>query len=365
MSDADRGHPRLLADVGGTHARFGWVAAPGAGIECIRQYRCSDHASLESIVAFYLADQRRPAPRSAAIGIATTVDADRVTMTNLPWSFSIEAMRERFALDRLVVLNDFAALALATPLLGAEAFRPVGGGAARAGAPIAVLGPGTGLGVAGLLQGPHGTWLPVVGEGGHATCARSMRSRRNCWRSCAATGRTSRPNACCPGRVSSTCTARSATVRGETVEALAPADIVTRALDGSDARCTETVERFLGFLGSFAGNLALTLGAQGGVYIGGGIVPRLGDRIATLVLSRALREQGSIPQLPGSGADVGHHDPRRCGLARRRSGARRSAGAGPRRRAAPQPLIGRRADADRRQGIETAPGGDAGSSSRT
>ena len=89
MSGPDRGHPRLLADVGGTHARFGWVAAPGAGIECIRQYRCSDHASLESIVAFYLADQRRPAPRAAAIGIATTVDADRVTMTNLPWSFSI------------------------------------------------------------------------------------------------------------------------------------------------------------------------------------------------------------------------------------------------------------------------------------
>ena len=108
---ATSSHPRLLADVGGTHARFGWVDAPGGRIDWIRQYRCSDHASLESIVAFYLADQRRPVPRAAAIGIATTVDADRVTMTNLPWSFSIEAMRERFALDRLVVLNDFAALA--------------------------------------------------------------------------------------------------------------------------------------------------------------------------------------------------------------------------------------------------------------
>ncbi len=292
MSDADRGHPRLLADVGGTHARFGWVAAPGAAIECIRQYRCSDHASLESIVAFYLADQRRPAPRSAAIGIATTVDADRVTMTNLPWSFSIEAMRERFALDRLVVLNDFAALALATPLLGVEAFRTVGGGAARPGAPIAVLGPGTGLGVAGLLQGPHRTWLPVVGEGGHATlCAvdaveeELLAILRRHWPHISAERVLSGSGLVNLHRA-------LGDRAGETVEALAPADIVTRALDGRDARCTETVERFLGFLGSFAGNLALTLGAQGGVYIGGGIVPRLGDRIARSCFRERFESKG-------------------------------------------------------------------------
>ena len=292
MSDADRGHPRLLADVGGTHARFGWVAAPGAGVECIRQYRCSDHTSLESIVAFYLADQRRPAPRSAAIGIATPVDADRVTMTNLPWSFSIEAMRERFALDRLVVLNDFAALALATPLLGVEAFRTVGGGAARPGAPIAVLGPGTGLGVAGLLQGPHGSWLPVVGEGGHATlCAvdaveeELLAILRRHWPHISAERVLSGSGLVNLHRA-------LGDRAGETVEALAPADIVTRALEGRDAHCTETVERFLGFLGSFAGNLALTLGAQGGVYIGGGIVPRLGDRIARSCFRERFESKG-------------------------------------------------------------------------
>ena len=214
MSDADRSHPRLLADVGGTHARFGWVAAPGAGIECIRQYRCSDHASLESIVAFYLADQRRPAPRSAAIGIATPVDADRVTMTNLPWSFSIEAMRERFALDRLVVLNDFAALALATPLLGAEAFRRGRRrrGATRCADRGARARHRPRRGRAAARSARH---LAAGGRRRRArhACARSMRSKRNCWRSCAATGRTCRPSACCRGRASSTCTARSATAR--------------------------------------------------------------------------------------------------------------------------------------------------------
>ena len=292
MTIAGFSHPRLLADVGGTHARFGWVESPGARIDVIRQYRCSDHASLESIVAFYLADQRRPAPRTAAIGIATPVDDDRVTMTNLPWSFSIEALRQRFALDRLVVLNDFAALALATPLLAAEAFRPVGAGAARAGAPIAVLGPGTGLGVAGLLQGPHGTWLPVVGEGGHATLcavdaveAELLAILRRRW-----------PHVSAERVLSGSGLVNLHRAHGErareTVEALAPADIVARALDGSDSRCIETVERFLGFLGSFAGNLALTLGAQGGVYIGGGIVPRLGDRIATSCFRERFESKG-------------------------------------------------------------------------
>jgi glucokinase len=289
---ATSSHPRLLADVGGTHARFGWVDAPGGRIDWIRQYRCSDHASLESIVAFYLADQRRPAPRAAAIGIATTVDADRVTMTNLPWSFSIEAMRERFALDRLVVLNDFAALALATPLLGADAFRRIGDGAPSAGGPIAVLGPGTGLGVAGLLRGPRGAWLPVVGEGGHATlCAvdaveeELLAILRRRWPHVSAERVLSGPGLVNLHRALAERT-------GDTVEALGPADIVTRALDRNDPHCVETVERFLGFLGSFAGNLALTLGAQGGVYIGGGIVPRLREQVAASCFRERFESKG-------------------------------------------------------------------------
>jgi glucokinase len=289
---ATSSHPRLLADVGGTHARFGWVDAPGGRIDWIRQYRCSDHASLESIVAFYLADQRRPAPRAAAIGIATTVDADRVTMTNLPWSFSIEAMRERFALDRLVVLNDFAALALATPLLGADAFRRVGDGAPNAGAPIAVIGPGTGLGVAGLLRGPRGAWLPVVGEGGHATlCAvdaveeELLAILRRRWPHVSAERVLSGPGLVNLHRALAERT-------GDTVEALGPADIVTRALDRNDPHCVETVERSLGFLGSFAGTLPLTLGAQGGVYIGGGIVPRLRERVAASCFRERFESKG-------------------------------------------------------------------------
>jgi glucokinase len=289
---ATSSHPRLLADVGGTHARFGWVDVPGGRIDWIRQYRCSDHASLESIVAFYLADQRRPAPRAAAIGIATTVDADRVTMTNLPWSFSIEAMRERFALDRLVVRNDFAALALATPLLGADAFRRIGDGAARGGAPIAVLGPGTGLGVAGLLRGPRGAWLPVVGEGGHATlCAvdaveeELLAILRRRWPHVSAERVLSGPGLVNLHRALAERT-------GDTVEALGPADKVTRALDGNDPHCVETVECFLGFLGSFAGNLALTLGAQGGVYIGGGIVPRLREQVAASCFRERFESKG-------------------------------------------------------------------------
>ena len=287
-------------------------------------------------------------------------------MTNLPWSFSIEALRERFALDRLVVLNDFAALALATPLLGTDAFRPVGAGAARPGAPIAVLGPGTGLGVAGLLQGPHGTWLPVVGEGGHATlCAvdaveeELLAILRRHWPHVSAERVLSGSGLVNLHRA-------LGDRAGETVEALAPADIVTRALDGRDPRCIETVERFLGFLGSFAGNLALTLGAQGGVYIGGGIVPRLGDRIATSCFRERFESKGRFRSYLTRMPTWVITTPGRCGPARRRSGARRPAAHSD----ADGDARGR-GDVDRlsrgrrsRQGIETAPSGAAGSPSR-
>jgi glucokinase len=172
-----------------------------------------------------------------------------------------------------------------------------------------VLGPGTGLGVAGLLRGPRGTWLPVVGEGGHATlCAvdaveeELLAILRRRWPHVSAERVLSGSGLVNLHRAHGERT-------GETIEGLAPADIVSRALDGSDRRCVETLERFLGFLGSFAGNLALTLGAQGGVYIGGGIVPRLGDRIAASCFRERFESKGRfrtyLARLPAQGDSPG------------------------------------------------------------
>ncbi|WP_119156603.1 glucokinase [Caldimonas tepidiphila] len=273
-------YPRLVGDVGGTHARFGWLAAPDAPISDMATYPNAAHAGLLDAMRHYLAQHAKPQPAWCAIGIANPVSGDHVQMTNLSWSFSIRELREALGLERLLVLNDFTALALSLPGLGPGELRAIGGGEARAGAPKALLGPGTGLGVSGLLPVPGGHWVAINGEGGHATLAAgddfeaeviAVLRRRfehvSAERALSGPGLENLYEAVC------TLAGRPAAVLG------APA-IAQAALGGGDADCVAALELFCALLGSVAGNLALALGAHGGVYIGGGIVPRLGDWFA-------------------------------------------------------------------------------------
>ena len=271
-------YPRLVGDIGGTHARFGWVDSPASGVRFITVYPCSAHAGLEAVVRHYLAEHRHPVPAACAIGVATAVVGDRIAMTNRDWVFSIEEMRRRLGVSRFAVVNDFAALALALPRLSAADLTPIGGGAAVPGAPMALLGPGTGLGVSGLLPAAAGA-VPLAGEGGHATVsAADQREARvidvlrdrfghvSAERVLSGPGLVNLHQACC-------------LLAGDPAPPLEPAEVSARGLTGGDTRCVEAIELFFGFLGGVAGNLALTFGARGGVYIGGGIVPQLGDWI--------------------------------------------------------------------------------------
>lgn len=271
------GQARLLADVGGTNARFAWQAGPGATIEQPITLPCAGYATLEAALRDYLARCERPGPREAAIAIANPVCGDRVQMTNHHWSFSIGALRQALGFTRLQVLNDFTALALALPALPAEALRQLGGGAARADAAIALIGPGTGLGVSGLLPDGRGGWVPLRGEGGHVSLAPDNAREQQVVAALARRhGHASAERAVSgQGLVDihrALCEADGLTPP----EGWSGAEVSQAALAGSDARCVEALRMFCAFLGSVAGNLALTLGAQGGVYLGGGIVPRLG-----------------------------------------------------------------------------------------
>jgi glucokinase len=162
---------RLLADIGGTNARFAWQARPGSEIESVQTLACADHASLHDALTGYLQGCGRPPARSCAIAIANPVVGDQVSMTNHHWSFSIRDLKARCGFERLLVLNDFTALALALPALRADETTQVGGGAPQPGSAIGLIGPGTGLGVSGLVPDGRGGWLPIQGEGGHATLA--------------------------------------------------------------------------------------------------------------------------------------------------------------------------------------------------
>lgn len=272
--------PRLLGDIGGTNARFAWQTDPAAAPTDVATYACAEHDSLLAAVRHYLAEHGKACPPVCAIGIANPVLGDRVQMTNHHWSFSICELQQALGLKRLKVINDFTALALSLPGLQPADLRRVGpAGVAVPGAALAVLGPGTGLGVSGLLASGAGGFVPVTGEGGHVTLAAQsdyetavldVLARRF--------GHASAERALSgPGLVN--LYAAACTLAGRTPLQLVPADVITRASADAEPSCTAAIELFCNFLGGVAGNLALTLGARGGVYIGGGLAPRLHGQI--------------------------------------------------------------------------------------
>lgn len=276
--------PWLVADIGGTNARFGWIARPGARVAHVRTLPCAAYPGPAEAASAYLADLREQlgslfeAPRAAAWAVATAVADDRITLTNSGWHFSRRDARVGLALDRLDLLNDFEALALALPCLQPSQRRAVGRTPVPApGGALAVVGPGTGLGVAALL--PHrGGWVAVPGEGGHATLAPAddlesavLAAARREFAHVSAERLLSGIGLPVLHRA-------LAAVEGRVADAQSAEHIVERGIDGSDALCGRTVDLFCALLGGFAGNVALTVGARGGLYVGGGIVPRLGER---------------------------------------------------------------------------------------
>ena len=273
--------PVLLADIGGTNARFALQTAEGRFV-AVAALMLAAYTGVRAAVAAYLSSEPVLAfcsgpIRHAALAVANPVDSDTVKLTNGHWQFSIEALRLELGLETLLVVNDFAALAMSLPHLAPHQRSKIGGGTEQADGVRGLVGAGTGLGVSGLIFAGD-RWLPLAGEGGHVSFApfdeAEIALLRFCWRE---HGHVSAERLLSGAGLELLCRAL-ADADGEAA-LLAPraAQIVQRALDGSCARCVKAVEVFCGLLGSVAGNLALTLGASGGVYIGGGISPRLGS----------------------------------------------------------------------------------------
>ena len=267
---------RLVADIGGTNLRLALVAADSQQPQQERVLRCADFDSLEQAVRSYLEECGRPVLSEAAMDVATGITGDFVHLTNGPWGFSIEQTRRNLGLARLQVINDFTALALAVPQMRADELQRIGAGEAVPGAPIAVIGAGTGLGVSGLVQ-VDGRWVALQGEGGHTAFApmneREIGVLRWLWRQF---------DHVSTERVASGMGLKNVyqglcAMDGVSPKALTPEQITGAALAGKDAQCAETLAMFCAILGSAAANLVVTLGARGGCYIGGGIVPKLGD----------------------------------------------------------------------------------------
>ena len=289
--------PRLVGDIGGTNVRFAWQARAGSALTDHLRYRTADHASLQAVVERYLVDRGGCRPTWCAIGIANPVLGDEVQMTNHHWRFSIAALKKELGLERLLVINDFTALALALPHLGLRDLHKVGRGEAVVDAPVALIGPGTGLGVSGVLKTPGGHCaIPIQGEGGHVTLAptneletavvRSLQLKfghASAERALSGSGLENLYEAICD-------------VEGSSFQFMTADQISAKGLQGGNDRCERTLELFCSFLGNVAGNLTLTLGARGGTFIGGGIVPRLGHFFEASNFRRRFEDKGRFRQ---------------------------------------------------------------------
>ena len=284
---------RLVGDIGGTNARFAWKAGAAAPLTDVATYACADHPTLQHAMQHYLAAHSKPSAPWCAIGIANPVVGDRVQMTNHHWSFSISEVQRALGFERFLVLNDFTALALSLPTMQPADLRQVGGDRAVPDAPLGLIGPGTGLGVSGLLPASRGRGaIPVNGEGGHVTLAATDALEESVVRLLKRQfGHASAERALSgPGLVN--LYGVLCEINGVPARPLVAADITSLALSGQDAQCGAAVDVFFSLLGTVAGNLALSLGARGGLYIGGGIVPRLGERITQSNFRQRFDDKG-------------------------------------------------------------------------
>lgn len=266
----------LVADIGGTNARFALSANGQLLTDSVQVLACHDYDNLDHAVRHYLASQQTDIDH-ACMAFACPISGQLIKMTNNHWAFDKLAMKEKLNLESFKVINDFTAQALALPALPESSLIRIGGGEAIHGATKLIIGPGTGLGVAALKKvGDH--WLPLPGEGGHAAFSPvsamdneilailQQRLSFVSWES-----------VLCGSGIELLFEAHS-TLSGQTQQ-LKNHEITAQALSGEQLS-KQTLLHFCELLGRAASNAALTTGAQGGVYIAGGIIPRFPEFFA-------------------------------------------------------------------------------------
>lgn len=281
----------IVADLGGTNIRLALINDIGTTPQHIQTLSVGDYTGLIECIEHYLTLVPASHITRLSIAVATPVSGDKITLTNRDWGFSVRQVAEHFKLEQVKVVNDFTGLALSLPLLSADDLQQVGGSIPEKDGAIALLGAGTGLGVSGLIRSAAGIY-PLSGEGGHVTIgATTVRElaifsefikrygHMSAERLLSGTGISEAYEIIC-------------LIDGVKDLELSPAQISKHAIAGTNPQCVELMELFCHWLGVVAGNLALSLGSTGGVYIGGGIIPKLGDYFIHSGFRKAFESKG-------------------------------------------------------------------------
>ena len=308
--------PTLIADIGGTNARFA-LAQNGQVLDVV-VLAGRDYDGLAAAATAFLETIPEPKrPRQGIFAIAAPINGDQVQLTNLPWAFSTEQLRRDLKFNALDIVNDFTAIGWAVPHLKADETLQVGGGTPCEDAPIALLGPGSGLGVAALIP-VSGGWTVLPGEGGHVTMAattsgeeRVLDALRQTFDHVSAERVLSGP-----GLVNIYTTLVQ--LDGQTPEPLNPEQISASAQVDPGSHAGAALSMFCDFLGTAASNMALVYNARGGVYLGGGIVGKLGSAFTTSGFRQRFEAKGRfsahLSQIPTF--IINHPFPALAGLAK-------------------------------------------------
>ncbi|GLX80283.1 glucokinase [Thalassotalea insulae] len=269
----------LVADIGGTNIRLGYFVQDNVAAN-IKVYQCADYASLSDVVKTYISEMELTGKTiNACLAIACPVENDLISMTNLPWEFSQSALKQELQLNKLVLINDYTAIAHAIPHLTDEQKVKIGGGTAVEGKPISICGPGTGLGVANALA-IGDQWHALGGEGGHVDFAPVDQLESEILAFLFTKYEHVSYEQLLSGLGLEQIYQALNHINNAQQPPLSAKEISSKALTNDCPLCQQTLTQFCRILGSFAGNLALTLASFGGVYIAGGIVPRFIEFLA-------------------------------------------------------------------------------------
>jgi glucokinase len=287
--------PVLVADIGGTNARFAVLAAADGELTVFPTVAAADFADPVAAIASLGLPALGLAPRTAILAVAAPVTGDAVKMTNSHWVVEPKRMIAALDLDKVLLVNDFEAQALALPAYGAADLQPLGDARPLTGAAMVVLGPGTGLGVAGMVEA-GGLWIPVPGEGGHVAMGPETEVEHRIWPHIAGYGQHVEAEHLVSGRGILHLAAAVAAVDGRPCPYASPAE-VTAAAERGDALADTALTVFAGLLGRLAGDLALTFLARGGVFLAGGVTLHVARHLAGGAFRRAFENKAPLDGL--------------------------------------------------------------------
>jgi glucokinase len=272
--DTNLPFPILIGDIGGTNARFALLVDAFAEPRQFPFVKTADFANIDDALQQCILDKSSVQPRSAILALAGPIEGDEVALTNCPWVVRPRDMIENLGFEDVLLANDFEAQALAAASLAGGEREKIGGGVDRDTASRAVLGPGTGLGVAGLVHAHH-TWFPVPGEGGHVDVGPRSERDFHIWPFLEPIeGRISAEQLLCGRGIMNIYRAVCA-ADGIDSPLEKPADVTASALADEDPAAVETVSLFSTYLGRVAGDMALLFMAKGGVFLAGGISQKI------------------------------------------------------------------------------------------